>query len=271
MTTTADFAASIWKDIERIRAEAPLIHNITNYVVMNTTANALLALGASPVMAHAPEEVEEMAGLARALVLNIGTLSAHWVEAMVKAGRAANAKGIPVILDPVGAGATRFRTETAERLLRAAPPAIVRGNASEIRALQYGERGTRGVDSARTSEEAVEAAQALSRQSGCAVSVSGAVDIIAGGGRIIRIANGHPMMTRITGLGCTASALAGAFAAVNGSPVLAAAHAMAVMGIAGEIAAEHSPGPGSFQVNFLDALYQLQESDICARLKMEER
>ncbi len=268
--TAADPAALIWEDILRVRAEAPLVHNITNYVVMNTTANALLALGASPVMAHAAEEVQEMAALARALVINIGTLSAAWVESMLKAGRSAKSSGIPIVLDPVGAGATRFRTETARRLMREAPPAIIRGNASEIRALHNDEQGTCGVDSTRSSEEAADSAEALSRQLGCVVSVSGAVDIVAGDGRVIRISNGHPMMPRVTGLGCSASAVTGAFAAVNSSPVLAAAHAMAVMGIAGEIAAEHSPGPGSFQVNLLDALYRLQKSDISARLRMEE-
>ncbi len=265
-----DRAAAIWSDIQAIRAQAPLVHNITNYVVMNTTANALLALGASPVMAHAGEEVEEMAGIAGALVLNIGTLSESWIEAMVKAGRVAKRNGIPIVLDPVGAGATRFRTATAQRLLRDAPPTVVRGNASEIRALYSAGHETKGVDSTRGSEEATEAAQAIARHYACAVSVSGATDMIVFQGAVILVSNGHPMMPRVTGLGCTASALTGAFAAVNPSPLEAAAHAMAVMGVAGEIAATRSAGPGSFQVNFLDALYLLQEADIRARLKMEE-
>jgi hydroxyethylthiazole kinase len=262
-------AQSVWQDVLRIRAEAPLVHNITNYVVMNTTANALLSIGASPVMAHAIEEVEEMAGMARALVLNIGTLSEPWIEAMVRAGRRAVGKGVPIILDPVGAGATRLRTNTAQRLLREAPPAIIRGNASEIRALFYAEDGTKGVDSTHTAEEALEAARLLSEHCHAVVSVSGATDLIVSNGSVIRVANGHPMMPRVTGLGCTATALTGAFAAVN-SPLQAAAHAMAVMGIAGEIAAERSAGPGSFQVHFLDALFLLEEVDIQRRLKMEE-
>jgi hydroxyethylthiazole kinase len=265
-----DRAAAIWSDVQAIRAQAPLVHNITNYVVMNTTANALLALGASPVMAHAGEEVEEMAGIAGALVLNIGTLSGSWIEAMVKAGRVAKRNGIPIVLDPVGAGATRFRTATAQRLLGDAPPTVIRGNASEIRAIYSAEHETKGVDSTRRSEEAMEAAQALAKRYDCAVSVSGATDMIVCAGAIIRVSNGHPMMPRVTGLGCTASALTGAFAAVNPSPLEAAAHAMAVMGIAGEIAATRSAGPGSFQVQFLDALYLLQEADIRARLKTEE-
>jgi hydroxyethylthiazole kinase len=268
--TTHDRAAAVWNDVQAIRAQAPLVHNITNYVVMNTTANALLALGASPVMAHAEDEVEEMAGIARALVLNIGTLSAPWVEAMIKAGRVACRNGCPIVLDPVGAGATRFRTVTAQRLLHEAPPAIIRGNASEIRALAGAERGTKGVDSTHGSEEALGAAQALAKDYRCAVTVSGATDLIVSESAVIRVSNGHPMMPRVTGLGCTATALTGAFAAVNPSPQLAAAHAMAVMGIAGEIAAARSEGPGSFQVNFLDALFLLDESDIRGRLRMEE-
>ncbi len=264
-------AQDVWRDIERIRAEAPLVHNITNYVVMNTTANALLAIGASPVMAHAAEEVEEMAGLARALVINIGTLSPAWVEAMARAGRRARAKGIPVVLDPVGAGATQFRTAVVHRLLQHAPPSIIRGNASEIRAVLYAEDATKGVDSRHASEEALEAARVLSEHCHAVVCVSGATDLIVSERSVIRVANGHPMMPRVTGLGCTATALVGAFAAVNSSPWRATAHAMAVMGIAGELAAERSAGPGSLQTYLLDALYTLGESDIRGRLRMEER
>ena len=261
-------ANTLWNDIQKIRAEAPLVHNITNYVVMNTTANALLSIGASPVMAHAIEEVEEMVGIARALVINIGTLSASWIASMLKAARAAKKQGIPIILDPVGAGATRLRTETAHTLLLEAPPAIIRGNASEIRALSYAEGATKGVDSKHGTEEALEASVELSKRYQCAVSVSGAVDVIVQGEKIIRVFNGHPLMPKVTGLGCTASALTGAFAAVNSSAFLAAAHAMAVMGIAGEISAEQSKGPGTLQLHFLDALHQLTESEIQKRLKI---
>jgi hydroxyethylthiazole kinase len=265
-----DPATGIWEDIQCIRATAPLVHNITNYVVMNITANALLALGASPVMAHAEEEVEEMAGIARALVLNIGTLSAAWIEAMVMAGRIAGVNKRPIVLDPVGAGATRFRTDSAHRLLREVSPAIVRGNASEIRALVCAGNDTKGVDSTHGSEEALDAAQALAKRQRCVVSVSGSTDLIVSDVAVIRVSNGHPLMQRVTGLGCTATALTGAFATVNPDPLAAAAHAMAVMGIAGEIAAEHAQGPGSFQVKFLDALFLLREPDIRARLKMEQ-
>jgi len=260
---------TVWQDVEKVRAEAPLVHNITNYVVMNTTANALLAIGASPVMAHAPEEVEEMAALARALVINIGTLSAAWIDSMMKAGCAARQKGIPIVLDPVGSGATRFRTETAQSLLRSAPPSIIRGNASEIRSLVLAEQSTKGVESVHASEETLEAAQALSKNFGGVVSVSGRTDLIVEGDRIMRILNGHPLMSRVTGMGCTATALTAAFAAINPSHFTAAANAMAVMGIAGEMAAERCAGPAGFEMCFLDALYNLQESDIERRLKME--
>lgn len=257
-------------DLSRIRSEAPLVHNITNYVVMNTTANALLALGASPVMAHAIEEVEEMVGLARALVLNIGTLSPPWVEAMVRAGRAARRRGIPVVLDPVGSGATRYRTETAQRLLDEVGPTIVRGNASEVASLVLAGAATKGVDSTRASDETVDAARAVAARWRCVVTVSGATDVIVGVEGVLRVRNGHPMMARVTGLGCTASALIGAFAAVNPSPLLAAAHAMAVMGIAGEMAAERAEGPGTLQLHFLDALHRLGEADVLQRLRIEE-
>ncbi|MBN2207172.1 MAG: hydroxyethylthiazole kinase [Candidatus Aminicenantes bacterium] len=259
----------VWNDIAAIRARAPLVHNITNYVVMNLTANALLALGASPVMAHAAEEVEDMVGIADALVLNIGTLSRPWIEAMEKAAGAAGRKGIPVVVDPVGAGATPFRTATALRLIAAARPAVLRGNASEIRALALSKAETKGVDSRHGAEEAVEAARTIARRTGGAVSVSGPVDIVVDGSGIVRAANGHPLMPRVTGLGCVASALTGAFAAVNPSPLRAAAHAMAVMGIAGELAGAEAAGPASFQVRFLDALYAITEEDITRLLKIE--
>ncbi|MBC7237452.1 MAG: hydroxyethylthiazole kinase [Chloroflexi bacterium] len=262
-------AETIWADVLKIRARAPLVHNITNYVVMNSSANALLALGASPVMAHAEEEVADMVKLAGALVINIGTLSPRWVEAMARAARQAHALGIPIVLDPVGAGATPYRTETTRRLIAETPPTILRGNASEIMALVAAEALTKGVDSTASSDTALEAARQLSLAHGCTVCVSGATDYVLAEDTLIRVHNGHPLMPRVTGLGCTASALCGAFAAVNDSPPAAAAHAMAVLGIAGELAAACSAGPGSLQVNLLDALYNLSAEQIAARLQLE--
>jgi hydroxyethylthiazole kinase len=222
-------------------------------------------------MAHAEEEVAEMTAIARALVINIGTLSAPWIAAMFQAGGAARRKGLPMVLDPVGAGATAFRTDTARRLLDELSPAIVRGNASEIRALASEEHATRGVDSAHTPEAAAEAAVALAGRSGGVVVASGAIDLIVSGGSVARVSNGHPMMARVTGMGCTASALAGAFAAVNPSARDAAVNAMAVMGVAGELAAEGATGPGTFVARFLDALYLMSEADIRGRLKVSEQ
>jgi hydroxyethylthiazole kinase len=261
-------ALDTWKSIEEIRRLAPVVHNITNYVVMNNTANALLALGASPVMAHAEEEMTDMVGIASALVLNIGTLSGSWVRAMLKAAEQANARGIPIVLDPVGAGATRFRTSTARDLMDACRPAIIRGNASEILAVCGDRATTKGVDSTAASQDALTAARAIHDTWGSVVCVSGATDYVVGGTEVYQVRNGHPMMTRVTGLGCTASSLCGAFAAVQRDPARAAAQAMVTMGIAGELAAAGAEGPGSLQVRFLDALYRLSAEDISRHAKV---
>lgn len=261
-------ADAIWADVVRIRERAPLVHNITNYVVMNSTANALLALGASPVMAHAEEEVADMVKLAGALVINVGTLSPPWVRAMHKAALQARELGVPIVLDPVGAGATPYRTETARQLVTAAAPTVIRGNASEIMALAAVSAATKGVDSTVSSAAAVDAARQLSQANHCVVCVSGATDYVIDGEDMAQVHNGHPLMPRVTGLGCTASALCGAFVAVNRSALAATAHAMAVMGIAGEQAAEKAAGPGSLQMHFLDALYNLSEAGIARYLKV---
>jgi hydroxyethylthiazole kinase len=261
-------AKSVWSDVVKIRTKAPLVHNITNYVVMNSSANALLAIGASPVMAHAEEEVADMVGLAGALVINIGTLSQHWVRAMHTAARRAQEMKVPIILDPVGVGATGYRTETAHALLAEVTLTIIRGNASEIAALVMAEAKTKGVDSTISSDSAVDAARQLSELHQCVVCVSGATDYVVENDQVVKVDNGHPLMPRVTGLGCTASALCGAFAAVNDSALAATAHAMAVMGIAGEVAAQKSSGPGSLQVNLLDAFYNLNEETISRYLKV---
>ena len=258
----------IWSDLLKIREKAPLIHNITNYVVMNITANALLALGASPVMAHAENEVKEMVSLAQALVINIGTLSNHWISSMKKALYKAKDLGVPVVIDPVGAGATNYRTKTVKCLLGIHSPSVIRGNGSEIKSLADENSNTKGVDSQISAIKAINAAHDLSLNHNCIVSISGKTDYIIKGERKIGIANGHSLMTKVTGLGCTASALTGAFLAINPSAFCAATHAMVIMGIAGEIAAEHARGPGSLQMNFLDALYGLTKEDIKNRIKL---
>jgi hydroxyethylthiazole kinase len=259
----------IWSGVSAIRGKSPVIHNITNYVVMNSTANALLALGASPVMAHAENEVRDMVGIASALVINIGTLSDPWIRAMFKAATRARERQIPIVLDPVGAGATPYRTQMARELIEAVPPTIIRGNASEILAVVSEEGKTKGVDSSAASDQAVEAARTLSQTCGSVVCISGETDYIVGDGHVVKIMNGHPLMTRVTGLGCTATALCGAFASVHDDYTAATAQAMAVMGIAGELAAEKAAGPGTLQVLFLDALYNLSENEIQRLLKID--
>ena len=261
-------AASIWNDVVRVREDAPLVHNITNFVVMNNTANAMLAIGASPVMAHAIEEVEDMVAIASTLVINIGTLSKPWVEAMFRAAEAAKKKGLRIVFDPVGSGATPYRTATALRFINEIRPSIIRANATEIISLVSPKVGAKGVDSRHDSKKAMDAAFELTDVYGSIISISGAVDRIVFGGKIANVANGHPLMPRVTGLGCTATALTGVFAAVNPSPYEAAVSAMAVMGIAGEMAAKKAEGPGSFQVRFLDALYAMKEEDVCSLLKL---
>ncbi len=257
----------LWRDLSLIREKSPLIHNITNYVVMNNTANGLLAIGASPVMAHAKEEVAEMTGIASALVLNIGTLDADRVEAMLIAGKTASAKGIPIVFDPVGAGATSYRTEVCKRIIEECKPDIIRGNASEITALRNAQEKTKGVDSLISSEAALEPAKALAKHTGSVVVVSGQTDYITDGQKVGYIRNGDPGMARVTGMGCTATAVVAAFTAINPDSMEAGLHGMAVMGIAGERAAEKSQGNGSLQVHFLDELCNLNEDIIKNTLK----
>jgi len=247
------------ESLRRLRERKPLVHQVTNYVVMNETANATLALGALPVMAHAREEVEEMVGLAAALVLNIGTLSAPWVDAMLAAGRAANARGIPVVLDPVGAGATRYRTETARRILTEVDVSVLRGNAGEIATLVGLEAEVRGVESIDAGDDGSALAREAARSLDVVVSVTGPVDHVSDGERVIAIANGHPLLAAITGTGCMSSAVTGCFLAVKpDAPLDAAAEALIAFGVAGEDAAREAKGPGSFHVALYDALANLQ-------------
>ena len=251
--------------LHAVREQKPLVVNITNYVVMNNTANALLAIGASPIMAHSREEMAEMMSFSGALVVNIGTLDSLWIPRMMVAVEQANNHNKVVVLDPVGCGASKLRTQTSRQIADAANKLIIRGNASEIIALA-GEQGTsKGVDSTDSSEAAVGAAQYLAKTYQCNVVVSGETDFIITADRQIKLNNGHVMVPYVTGMGCTLSALTGAFAAVGEETGLAAA---AVLGVAGEIAAEQSKGPGSLQVNLLDALYLLDEETLIQRLKM---
>jgi len=259
---------TLWRDIQTLRQKAPLVHNITNYVVMNNTANALLSIGASPVMAHAEEEVADMVGIAGSLVINIGTLSRDWVAAMHSAMKKARELDKPIVFDPVGAGATPYRTQTIMQLIEETSPSIIRGNSSEIMALVGADAQTKGVDSTQSSDSAIDAAKYLSKKYNAVICISGATDHILSQERYIRVENGHPMMTKVTGLGCTATAIVAAFAAINPSLIEAAAHGMAVMGIAGEMAEKNAVGPGSLQVNFLDTLSTLSQEDVKTHLKI---
>ncbi len=253
---------NIIKDLTAIRDQSPLVHNITNFVVMNNTANALLAIGASPVMSHAVEEVKDMAAIASALVLNMGTLSPLWVEAMLLAGETAKQKGTPVIFDPVGVGATPYRNQVAVRILENCKPDIIRGNGSEIMALVNANTKTKGVDSTASSNDALDAARQLATQANAIVVISGKTDFITDGETVLTVKNGSPLMPRVTGMGCTATAIVAAFAAVDNNLLYAAANAMAVMGIAGEMADLKSTGPGTLQLHFLDALYNLTADEV---------
>jgi hydroxyethylthiazole kinase len=249
-------------NLKNLREKKPLIHNITNYVVMNYTANALLACGASPVMAHAVEEVEEMVSFAGALVLNIGTLTPYWIDSMLKAGKRANKLNVPIILDPVGSGATRLRTGSAKRLIDELSITVVRGNASEVLSLAKEGSKTKGVDSIHSVDEASDAALILAKELYTTLAITGPVDLVTDGERIYRVSNGHELMGYVTGTGCTATAIIGAFLAVDSDPVEATTTALAYFGLAGEKAAMAAQAPGSFQMAMLDALYTIDEKQI---------
>jgi hydroxyethylthiazole kinase len=266
--------SELWLDIVAVRERSPLVHSITNLVAINFNANTLLAVGASPVMAHAHEEVVDMVGIAQALVLNIGTLDPYWIESMRLALAAASKRGIPVVLDPVGAGATRYRNESIERLLATAWPTVVRGNASEIMSVAGIAVQTRGVDSSAGAHDALGAAQALAQRTQGVVCVSGPTDhILDAKRRWARLSNGHEWMTRITGVGCSATALIGAFCAVQPDAWRATVAAMALLGVVGEVAAEkvmaRGAGVGSLQMALLDELQLLDQAIFEKRLKLD--
>jgi hydroxyethylthiazole kinase len=261
-------AAATWASLQAIRQRAPLVHNITNFVAMEVVANCLLALGASPAMVQAEEEVEDFLSIANALVVNIGTLSSGQLAAMRRAGARAAALGRPWVLDPVGAGATPWRTRAAAGLI-GLHPTVIRGNASEILALAGAAAGpTRGVDSSRGSDEAVDAAAHLARSSGAVVAVTGEIDRITDGEHWRKVSNGDARMTRVTALGCAASAVIGAFLTVEPDPLEAATQGLATFGLAGERAAARAAGPGSLRWQIVDELALLEEATVRAGVKI---
>jgi hydroxyethylthiazole kinase len=263
--TSASLTESIIAALALVREQKPLVVNITNYVVMNNTANALLAIGASPIMAHSRQEMAEMMHIAGSLVINIGTLDSEWIERMLFAVEQANANNKPIVLDPVGCGASVLRTQTARTLAANANNLIIRGNASEIIALAGEASQTKGVDALDSSNTALAAAQALVAQYHANVVISGEVDYVVTASQTISLSNGHHMMPYVTGMGCSLTALTGAFAAIGETSGLAAT---AIYAIAGEIAAKQSAGPASLQLNIIDVLYHISAEQICQRLNM---
>ncbi len=246
------------------------MHSITNYVVMNSTANVLLAMGASPIMAHATEELNEIVGIASSIVINIGTLSPQWIESMNYACRLAKIAGKPLVLDPVGAGATKYRTDTAVNIVKTSVPSVIRGNASEILSLSPQGGTTRGVDSMHNMEDAFEAARTVAADLGTCAAVTGERDLVTDGSRNLVIANGHPFMRTVTGTGCVATVIVAAFLAAEPDPVLASAAALAYFGLAGEKAAKESSGPGTFWQKTLDALYTITTEDLEAGARISQ-
>ncbi|NIP43677.1 MAG: hydroxyethylthiazole kinase [candidate division Zixibacteria bacterium] len=257
------------ENLRKLREQKPLVHNITNYVVMNFTANSLLAMGALPVMAHAENEVEEMASIAGALVINIGTLSDPWIRAMFLAGKAANKNDIPVILDPVGAGATSFRTNTAKQLITELDIAVIRGNASEMLSLSGEDSRTKGVDSIHTVEDAAQAAVELALELDAVIAITGEKDLVTDGDTVFRVNNGHKLMGMVTGSGCVATAAIAAFMAVNDNFLRATAFALGYFGLAGQWSAIKNTRPGSFKVGLVDSLYDIGSDDLMTGLKLE--
>jgi hydroxyethylthiazole kinase len=257
--------------LRELRERKPLVHQITNYVVMNETANATLALGALPVMAHGREEVEEMVALASALVLNIGTLSEHWIEGMLLAGGAASARGIPVVLDPVGAGATAYRTNTAKQILHDVQVTVLRGNPGEVATLVGAAAEVRGVESIASGLEPAELARVAGQQLGIVASVTGPIDHVSDGERVLAVANGDRLLASVTGTGCMSSALTGCFLAAKADePLEAAAEALAAFGVAAEDAAAGAVGPGTFHARLYDALAGLDPETLDGRANISE-
>jgi hydroxyethylthiazole kinase len=256
--------------LSEVRLQQPLVHHITNWVTIGDCANVCKSFGASPVMAHAREEVTEMAGLASALVLNIGTLTTELVESMLLAGEVANRRNIPVVLDVCGSGATSFRDEACERILRQLRVEVIKGNASEIAKVAGCDVRTRGVDAGAVADDPGELARSLAHRRQAVVVVTGETDVVADAERTFRIANGHRLMAHLVGTGCMATSVIGTFAAVEPDLLKAAVAGLCCYEIAAEIAAEKSAGPGTFKMHLFDAVYQLKGEQVAAQQKVNQ-
>ncbi|RJQ33252.1 MAG: hydroxyethylthiazole kinase [Actinobacteria bacterium] len=258
------------RDLSLIREKKPLVHHLTNFVVMNETANMTLAIGALPIMSHAPEEVEEMVQVASCLVLNIGTLTPYWINSMILAGKKANELGIPVVLDPVGAGATKLRIDSAKKILEEVNISTVRGNSAEIAVLAGIQAEIKGVEAISKSASSEQIAQDFALKSGCVAAVTGVEDVVSDGETTITIKNGHKMMATITGTGCMSTTMVAAFNAVQKNPLVAALGGLCAFGVAGEKAAYYTNNkPGSFHVALYDEVSNLSAADILDRAKIE--
>ncbi|MFZ3111881.1 hydroxyethylthiazole kinase [Methanothrix sp.] len=255
--------------LERVRRDKPLVHHLTNFVTIYDCANIVKVFGASPVMAHAREEVADMAKIASSLVLNIGTLTTEFVEAMLLAGISANEKKIPVVLDVCGAGATRFRDDKCQEILDAVEVSIIKGNSSEVARIAGEDVLTRGVDAADIEANLLGVAHSLARERGCTVVITGKDDIVADMKRAVWVHNGHPMMANVVGTGCMATSVIGAFAAVETDQVVASVSGLICYEVAAEIAALVEAGPGSFKENLYDAVYNLDSETIRRMQKIE--
>lgn len=250
-------AINYWEDLERIRRQRPLIHHLMNFVAMNDAANITLAIGASPIMAHALEEVEELVAAAGALYINIGTLDRQWIESMLVAGKAANKNGVPVLLDPVGAGASRLRTETAKQLLREVEISIVKGNGGEIMALA-GESGRiKGVDS--LGGASMDAVDKVAREFSTTAIATGPVDYVSDARRRGEVRNGTPMLQLVTGSGCMLGSVMSSFLAINRDAFIAAIEGLVAFEVAAEAAVENAVGPASFRNKLIDEVYRLSK------------
>lgn len=260
-------AAHCAEALATVRATGPLVHNVTNLVVMNVTANAILAVGGSPIMAENPEEMAELVAIVGASVVNLGSVSGDLPEAMRLTASESAIQGKPWVFDPVAFGVLGFRTRLGTELL-AHTPTVIRANASEALAVAGTGAAGKGVDSTASSQDAAVAAQRYAQQTGSIMAITGAVDVITDGTDTIRLANGHPMMARITGTGCQSSALVGVFLAAGVPPLLAATAALACFGIAGEKAAQSAAGPGSLQVGLFDQLHRLTPEEVAQRCQL---
>ncbi len=265
----------IISQLEAIKEAKPLVHHITNYVTVNDCANACLAIGASPIMADEATEVCDITAIASSLVINIGTLNERTVASMLKAGMKANECGIPVVLDPVGAGASGFRNETAAKLLENIRFTVIRGNLSEIRYLTENCANTKGVDVSDKDmgQSSVDIAMRCAKKYGCIAAITGKTDVISDGQKVLCIDNGHEALSSVTGTGCMCTTLIGVFCGANSDPFVSAAGGILSMGIAGELAFERagSLGFGSFRIALMDEIGKLNGTTILERAKIHEK